>query len=94
MGIAGMILGILAIVFVWIPFIGLIAVPMVAVGLPLSIAGFRNARRHDTGSGMAIAGMVTNIVAMAVILLWVLLFGVVIFGGSSWADPPFIYTLH
>ena len=88
MGIAGMILGILAIIFVWIPVIGLIAVPMVAVGLPLSIVGFRNARRNNTGAGMAIAGMVTNIVAVAGILLWTL-----IFLAASSATAPFIYTL-
>ena len=74
MGIAGMVLGILAIVFVWIPWTGLIAVPLAAVGLPLSIAGFRNARRENTGAGMAIAGMVTNIVAAVIILLWFLPF--------------------
>ena len=91
MGIAGMILGILAIIFVWIPFIGLIAIPMVAIGLPLSIIGFRNARRQDTGAGMAIAGMVTNIVAMAVILLWMLIFGAVFLGTAT--TGPFIYNL-
>ena len=81
MGIAGMILGILAIIFVWIPVIGLIAIPMVAVGLPLSIVGFRNARRLNTGAGMAIAGMVTNIVAVAGILLWMLVFGAAVLFG-------------
>ena len=81
MGIAGMILGILAIIFVWIPVIGLIAIPMVAVGLPLSVVGFRNARRLNTGAGMAIAGMVTNIVAVAGILLWMLLVGAAVLFG-------------
>ena len=74
MGIAGMVLGILAVIFVWVPVYGLISIPMVAVGLPLSIVGFRNARREGAGAGIAIAGMVTNIVAAMIILLWFLLF--------------------
>ena len=63
-----MILGILAMVFLWIPFVGaFIALIMVAVGLPLSIVGFRSARREGQGAGMSIAGMVLNIVALAII---------------------------
>ena len=66
MGVAGMILGTLAIILVWIPLIGLIAIPMIAVGLPLSIAGYRNARRHNTGVGTARAGIATNTVAILI----------------------------
>lgn len=72
MGIAGMILGILAMIFVWIPLVGIIAIPMVAVGLPLSVAGLIIARRNDDGAGTAIAGMVTNVIAAAIILVWVI----------------------
>ena len=71
MDIAGMVLGILAIVFVWAPLGGApewITVPLVVVGLPLSIGAFQNARRNGTRSGIAIAGMVTNIVAAVMLL--------------------------
>ena len=71
MDIAGMVLGILAIVFVWTPFGGApewISAPLVVVGLPLSIVAYQNARRQATRSGIAIAGMVTNIVAAAMLL--------------------------
>ena len=66
MGTAGMLLGILSIILAALPFIGLIAIPMIAVGLPLSIAGYRNARRHNTGAGTARAGMATNTVAILI----------------------------
>ena len=75
MGIAGMILGILAMIFVWIPLVGIIAIPLVAVGLPLSLAGLIIARRHDDGAGMAIAGLVTNVLAAAIIMVWVIFVG-------------------
>ena len=71
MDIAGMVLGILAIVFVWTPFGGApewASAPLVVVGLPLSMVSFQNARRNNTRSGIAIAGMVTNIVAAAMLL--------------------------
>ena len=71
MDIAGMVLGILAIVFVWTPIgelPGWISIPLVVVGLPLSISAFQSARRNATRSGIAIAGMVTNSVAAVMLL--------------------------
>ena len=75
MGIAGMILGILAVVFAVIPIIGwIISIPCLMVGLPLSIIGFSQNRKRGRGYGMAIAGIITNIVAIAVVILWIFLF--------------------
>ena len=71
MDIAGMALGILAIVSVWTPLgeiPGWITVPLVVVGLPLSVAAYQNARRNATRIGIAIAGMATNLVAAAMLL--------------------------
>ena len=81
MGIAGMILGILAMIFLWIPLVGgAIALIAVAFGLPLSGAGLRSARRNGTGSGMAIAGIVLNVVALAIILVAVAACGSLVLG--------------
>lgn len=88
MGIAGTVLGVLAIIcsvppvsgLVLIPLVGwLIAALMVAVGLPLSSAGFRNARRYTTRAGMvfAVAGLTTNIIAAALLLFWALFYGLI-----------------
>ena len=69
MGIAGMILGILALILVWMPPASIFALPLVAVGLPLSLAGFRRARRNNGGAGasMATAGITLNLFAAAYI---------------------------
>ena len=69
MGIAGMTLGILAVILVWIPPAIIVAIPLAAVGLPLSLAGFRRARRNNGGAGasMATAGITLNLFAAAYI---------------------------
>ena len=75
MGIAGMILGILAVVFAIIPIIGwIISIPCLLVGLPLSIFGLMQNRKRGQGYSMAIAGIVTNVVAIVVVILWISLF--------------------
>jgi hypothetical protein len=62
MAIAGMVLGIVGIVFCWIPVVG----PAIGlVGLILSIAGMSRANAvGGKGKGMAIAGLVCSIVAL------------------------------
>ena len=98
MGIAGMILGILAIILsvsplsgLVIPLVGLVlSTLMVAVGLPLSIAGFRSARRYVTGAGtvFAIAGLTTNVIAAAMLLFWALFFAL-LFSGNFKFGPGY-----
>ncbi|MCY3802255.1 MAG: hypothetical protein OXG46_11845 [Chloroflexi bacterium] len=78
MGIAGMILGILAIIFVWIPIVGVIAWPLIIIGLPLSAIGFAQNRKRGEGSGMAIAGIVMNIIALVIAILWTVFFAVAV----------------
>lgn len=67
MGIAGMVLGIVAIVFGVVPGGWVLSLFLVPVGLPLSCVGFYRNRKAGQGSGMSIAGMATNIVALALI---------------------------
>ena len=55
-GHSGMVLGIIAIVFIFIPFVGIVVtVPCLLVGLPLSIVGLVQGRNNGTGVGMAVA---------------------------------------
>ncbi len=65
MSIAGMILGIMAIMFAWIPIIGFISIPLVIIGLPLSIFGLLRSRTRRRGIGMAVTGLVTNTAALS-----------------------------
>lgn len=64
-----MTLGILAFILVWIPAFGIIAWPLIFVGLPLSAIGFARNRKRGEGSGMAMAGMVMNIIALVIAVL-------------------------
>ena len=67
MNIAGMVLGIIAVILVWIPFVGLISIPMVLVGLPLSFFGLQKSRKSGDGVGIAVAGLTTNLIALGAI---------------------------
>lgn len=72
MGITGMILGIIAIIFGIIPVFGaFVAFPCIAVGLPLSGVGFYLNKKREQGIGMAVTGMVTNIVALIFVIFWI-----------------------
>lgn len=82
MGIAGMILGIIGLVFSIIPVYGaLISGPCVCVGLPLSGIAFFKSRKSKTSLGIPIAGLATNIVAIVVINAWIfLIYAYAVFG--------------
>jgi hypothetical protein len=67
MATAGMVLGIIACVLVLIPFLGLVALPLSLIGLPLAGATFFRARKYGLGLGVPIAGAATNPVAF---VLW------------------------
>ncbi len=73
--IAGMVVGIVSIIFTFIggflTWIGLVAA---IVGLVLSIIGMKKSKETGEPRGMAIAGLVTSIVALAI---WVIVFACV-----------------
>ena len=79
MAVAGMILGIVAIVLSFVPCINLISLLPAVVGLVLSILGLVKSKKTGSGRGMAIAGLVLCILA----LIWVPLFFFLILGAAS-----------
>ena len=84
MGVAGMVLGIVAVVFGFIPVIGaFIAFPCIAVGLPLSGVGLYRKIKANEGKGIAITGIVTNTVALVIVIIWLVAFGAAIGGSDS-----------
>ena len=88
MGTAGMILGIVAIVIIVLPIFpmdSIIAGLMALVGLPLSGVGYRNGRRRNAGVQQAIAGIVTNLIALALLLGRLLATIAFILGGATLA---------
>jgi hypothetical protein len=75
LAIASMVLGIVALVLSWIPIINNVAAIVAVVGLGLGIPGLVLARRGThRGQGLAITGLVTSVVAIAVVILTQILF--------------------
>ena len=60
-----MVLGIVAVTLAWIPLIGIVSIPLVLVGMPLSVIGLRQSRESGSGVGIAAAGLATNSVGSA-----------------------------
>ncbi len=74
MGTASMVLGIIALVFGFIPFCGTWAIAPAVIGLGLGIADLAVKTRRREPRGTAIAGVIMNPLAILVVLLWYLLF--------------------
>jgi hypothetical protein len=76
MGVAAFVLGLLGLLFSFIPVIGVIAWPMVITGLVLGLVGLGRAKRgRATNKGLAVASIVLSALGLVVCVAWVVLFG-------------------
>jgi hypothetical protein len=76
MGIAAFVLGLLGLLISFIPVIGVVAWPMVIIGLVLGFVGLGKARSgRASNAGMAIAGIVLSALGLIVCIVWVVIFG-------------------
>ncbi|HEV8556834.1 MAG TPA: DUF4190 domain-containing protein [Actinophytocola sp.] len=76
LGTAGFVLGLIGLIFSPIPIIGVVAWPLVILGLIFSLIGLRRAgNRLATNRGLAIAGLVCSAVGLAICILWAVAFG-------------------
>ena len=66
LGIAGLVLGILAAVIAFIPCLGTFAIIPGIIGLVLSVVSFVQANKAGAAKGMAIAGIVCSIVGCSI----------------------------
>ncbi|MBS1635508.1 MAG: hypothetical protein JST26_06255 [Bacteroidetes bacterium] len=72
LGIAGMVIGIVALVWSIIPLIGAAAWWLALVGLILSLVAFFMAKNGGNPSkGMMITGIILNIVALGLAIFWI-----------------------
>lgn len=71
LAVASLVLGILSILFVWIPFIGLVSWILAPIGLVLGLV----ALNKPFGRGMAIAGSVCSGIGLLGCIGWVVLIG-------------------
>ncbi|WP_157944151.1 DUF4190 domain-containing protein [Blastococcus atacamensis] len=68
LAVAALVLGIIALVLSWVPIINNMAAVLAVVGLALGIPALVQARKGArSGKGMAIAGVVTSVVAIVVV---------------------------
>jgi hypothetical protein len=76
LGTAGFVLGLIGLLFSFIPIVGVVAWPLVILGLVLSLVGVVRARSgRASNGGLAIAGVVLSALGLLVCVLWVAVFG-------------------
>jgi len=76
LGTAGFVVGLIGLVFAFIPVIGVIAWPLVILGIIFSAVGISKAAKgRATNKGLAIAGLVVSIAGFVVCVLWTVAFG-------------------
>ena len=71
--VASMVLGIVALVIAWIPFIGVVGLVAAVVGLALSVPAMRRSRPSGPRRGIAIAGLVTSAIGVALGVIGIVL---------------------
>jgi len=76
LGTAGFVLGLIGLVFAFIPVVGVVAWPLVIIGLVLSAVGFARARKGvATNKGMSIAGIACSAIGLVICIVWTAAFG-------------------
>jgi hypothetical protein len=71
LGTAGFVLGLLALLFAWIPFVGVIGWPLSILGLILSGFGLQRVTSGKADNkGLSVAGIALSAIALLVCILW------------------------
>lgn len=87
LGTAGFVLGLIGLLFSFVPLIGVIAWPLVLLGLVLAGIGLARARAgRATNKGLAIAGLVCASLGLAVCVLYTAAFSSAV--GNAPTPPP------
>ncbi|MBN2582533.1 MAG: DUF308 domain-containing protein [Planctomycetes bacterium] len=82
LGVAALVLGILAAIVCWIPLVNLVSIPLAGIGLLLAVIGFLIALTgRKSGVGMPVSGAIVCIVAILVPIL--MLVGVIGVAGAG-----------
>lgn len=66
LGVAALVVGIVALVFSWVPFLNVVALPPALVGFCLGVAGLVFGAVKKRSKGMSVAGIVLSVVSIAV----------------------------
>ncbi len=75
LGTSGFVLGLIGLVFSVIPIVGVVAWPLVILGVIFSAIGFARTRSGAaTNTGLSIAGLAVSVVGLVICILWVAVF--------------------
>jgi hypothetical protein len=76
LGTAGFVLGLIGLLISFLPIVGVVAWPLVILGLVFSLIGFSRGRSgRATNKGLALAGVILSVIGLVVCILWVAVFG-------------------
>ncbi len=74
-GIAGLVVGLLALILAFIPCVGVIAIGPGAIAIVLSVVGLIQANQGNGAKGLIIAALVVSIVATGIAAVWGIVIG-------------------
>lgn len=75
LGTAGFVLGLIGLIFAPIPIVGVVAWPLVILGLIFSLVGFMRTRSGKaTNKGLSIAGAILSVIGLVLCIVWVAAF--------------------
>lgn len=76
LGLAGFVLGLVGLVLSFIPFVGVVAWPLVILGIIFSAIGISKAvKGRATNKGLAISGLVVSVIGLVICILWAVVWG-------------------
>ncbi|RZQ65940.1 DUF4190 domain-containing protein [Amycolatopsis suaedae] len=95
LGTAGFVLGLVGLIFAFIPLIGVVAWPLTILGLIFGIIGTLRANRGQASNkGMAITAVVLSAIGLAICVIWTAAFGKAVSdtanGMPTAAAPPVV----
>ncbi len=85
-GIAGMVVGAIALIVAFIPCVGVIAIAPGAIAVILSVIGLIQANQNNGAKGLIIAALVISILATSIAAIWGIVIGGVSRDKDIWRD--------
>ena len=85
-GIAGLIIGLIALIIAFIPCVGLIALVPGIIAVVLSLIGLAQANQNNGAKGLIIAALVVSILATTIAAIWGIVIGGVSRDSHRWLD--------
>lgn len=69
LGVAALVLGILAILLAFIPILGFVAYPLAIVGIILGLVGLGRVRKGRASRGITVAGLIASVVGLVLVIV-------------------------